>query len=284
MYYFMKYLFLFFTVAITLFIASCDTSKKVYSNRDLKHLDKSDIYGSIQENYGSYTDFYTKFSCTAGINGSNKSFKGTIKLKKDSLIWISITPGLGLELFRVQISPDSIEFMDRLKGKYFRGNYSTINKLAGVELDYNTLQSIILNELFFYGGMQRDTAEMLNMMKYRKTPKAIRMSTHIERKLKNVLKENAYPNILYHDYHINNYCLRIQKAVIKDYAKGRSMDVNYSEFTEIEGITFPDLVEISINDTIHKKEFNLELDFYKTNFSKKLNFIYKIPDSYKQIH
>lgn len=266
------------------FFFSCKTQQKVYSNRELKHLDKADIYDSIQSNYGHYSRFYTKFSCTAKINDNSKSFKGTIKLRRDSLIWISITPGLGLELFRIQLTPDSISFMDRMKSSYYIGDYKAIEELSGAEFDFKTVQSIILNEMFFYGNKERDTAELMNMMLFRKNAKNVRVSSHIERHLKNVLKENEAPDILYHDFHINNFCLRIEEVAIKDYSSKREMLVNYENFAYHDSLFFPENLHLLITDLSKNTRFDITLDFHKTNFDTDLHFNYTIPDSYKKLN
>jgi len=266
------------------FLFSCKTQQKVYSNRDLKHLDKADIYDSIQANYGDYSYFYTKFSCTARQNNNSKSFKGTIKLRRDSLIWISITPGLGLELFRIQLTPDSIEFIDRMKSTYFSGDYASIEKLSGAEVNFRSIQSILLNEMFFYGNKPRDTAELMNMMYFRKTAKNIRISSHIERKLKNVLKENERPDILYHDFHVSNFYLRIEETEIRDYATNRSMILDYSDFQQYDSLYFPDDLHMQIRDFDKMNTFDLNLDFHKTAFKDNLNFNFSVPDSYKRLN
>ena len=47
------------------------------------------------------------------FNDSNQSFsfKGSMKIRKDSLIWISISPGLGIELGRLLLDLDSVHFL-----------------------------------------------------------------------------------------------------------------------------------------------------------------------------
>src|SRR5688572_33166959 len=45
----------------------------------------------------------------------------TIRIKKDSVIWISMVPGLGIEAIRARITPDTIQIINRLQRQYIAG-------------------------------------------------------------------------------------------------------------------------------------------------------------------
>src|SRR5688572_8544952 len=52
----------------------------------------------------------------------------TIRIKKDSVIWVSVVPALGIEVARVRITPDTIQILDRLHKEYLAGNFSLLHK------------------------------------------------------------------------------------------------------------------------------------------------------------
>ncbi len=75
---------------------------------------------------------------------SSKSFNATLRIKKDSLIWISIAPALGIEVSRLSITPDSLMVLDRLKKKYLRSSFKALSQKFSIPMDFYTLQELIL--------------------------------------------------------------------------------------------------------------------------------------------
>jgi hypothetical protein len=71
-----------------------------------------------------------------------------IRMKKDSLIWISVT-GVGFEVARGLITSDSIIFMDKFHKQYFVFTYEQLSKKYNFELNFALLQSVIVGNLPF---------------------------------------------------------------------------------------------------------------------------------------
>ena len=83
-------------------------------------------------------------------NGKKTSFKTHLRIKKDSAIWISITPILGIEMARVLITQDTVKLMNRNDSEYFIGDFDYINNLFGAALDYQMLEALLIgNSLEF---------------------------------------------------------------------------------------------------------------------------------------
>jgi hypothetical protein len=61
----------------------------------------------------------------------------------DSVIWISVSPGLGIEAVRLYITPDSVFFMNRINNEYATTTFSFFNTRYQVDLDFNMLQSLL---------------------------------------------------------------------------------------------------------------------------------------------
>jgi hypothetical protein len=79
--------------------------------------------------------------------GTSNNFTANIRIKKDSLIWLSITPGMGIEVVRAIITPDSVKIINRLDNKYDAYSISYIKQTLGVEMDYYNLQNLIVGDV-----------------------------------------------------------------------------------------------------------------------------------------
>jgi hypothetical protein len=112
-------------------------------NRSITRLDKKDLI--IDEITFDYLSARTKVKYDDG----KKDISGTanIRMAYDSLIWMSITPGLGVEVARLMITRDSIYFMDRINKKFKIMGYEEIENTYKFDLNFNMIQSLILGNL-----------------------------------------------------------------------------------------------------------------------------------------
>ncbi|EOZ96733.1 hypothetical protein A33Q_2043 [Indibacter alkaliphilus LW1] len=76
---------------------------------------------------------------------SGKTTRGTINIraKKDSILWFSITPGLGLEAFRGTITKDRVMIKDRLNGQDINLTFQEVETIYDLSLSLDLLQNII---------------------------------------------------------------------------------------------------------------------------------------------
>lgn len=69
-------------------------------------------------------------------------------MKKGEVIQLSVAPLLGIEVARLEISPDRILAVDRLHKQYVEVSFDELNRMADLNLSFNVLQSLFLNEIF----------------------------------------------------------------------------------------------------------------------------------------
>lgn len=86
-----------------------------------------------------------KVRITVDQSDNPEEFSTTIRIKKDSAIWMSITPALGIEVMRVLMTNDSIYVIDRLNKTFYRKGYDFFQTYSSMPVTFQTLQNI------FYG-------------------------------------------------------------------------------------------------------------------------------------
>ena len=76
---------------------------------------------------------------------NGKTTRGTInfRAKKDSIIWFSVTPGLGLEAFRGIVTQEKVRLKDRLNGEDINMSFTEIQDRFDLKLSLDLLQNII---------------------------------------------------------------------------------------------------------------------------------------------
>ena len=73
----------------------------------------------------------------------SKVFTVRARFKKDSAIWLSITPALGIEMFRLCLTKDSVKLLNRLDQKYFVNSFDKANEVLQLKEDFKVIQSLI---------------------------------------------------------------------------------------------------------------------------------------------
>jgi hypothetical protein len=66
-----------------------------------------------------------------------------LKVWKNELIVLSVLPVMGIELFRLEATPDKVTIIDKLNRRYTIMSYEEINKLSPRRISYKILQLLI---------------------------------------------------------------------------------------------------------------------------------------------
>ena len=122
-------------IAITLF-SGCRSQRKVLKDPIKEHLEEPQF---------QFETLSMKAAIAASLNSSKEPYNltGNIRMIHDSVIWISVSPGLGIEAVRLYITPDSVFFMNRINNEYATTTFRFFNTQYQVDLDFNMLQSLL---------------------------------------------------------------------------------------------------------------------------------------------
>ena len=169
---------------------------------------------------------------------------------KDSLIWTSVAAPLGIEIFRIQLSKDSIYFINRTKKTYFIKPISYIEDYLKIDVVFNDVYNIITGnpeiEKNSYSFDFNDSCYIINSNKT--------------------------------EYKINKTNHRIIEAVFLH--KNNVFKYSFSSFKEYKGYIFPQ--KCSLESELEEKLL-IKLRYDRVVFDKKHNSSFRIPDQYVKI-
>ena len=79
----------------------------------------------------------------------NKQVNGTahIRMKKDSIIWFSVAPAVGIEVSRGMITSDTVLILNRLDKEFYVFTYPEISRYFNFQVDFKLIQNILLGNL-----------------------------------------------------------------------------------------------------------------------------------------
>lgn len=254
-------------------LASCSPARKTL-RAPLKEEGADFLFSKLKEKELKFEWFSAKFSADYVNRGKETSFSGQIRIRHDSLIWLSLTPMLGIEAMRLMITQDSVLLINRLNNTYFRGDYDYLNRFLNTNIDYDLLQAFLLgNDLQFYEeGKFRAS---IDNHEYK-------LSTGERRKLKKFVR-SSHENlkIFIQNIWLDPVNFKITRADVREIRRDNiKLESTYGNFEAMGDQLFPKTMQYTIwaDNTIR-----VHADFSKMSLEGPLQFPFKIPSSYERV-
>ena len=70
---------------------------------------------------------------------------GQLRMRRDSLIWLSVTATMGVELLRAKVSTDSVWIVNRLNKTYLAEPLDALSEQLGMPLSLPWIQTLLLD-------------------------------------------------------------------------------------------------------------------------------------------
>ena len=115
----------------------------------------------VTSNNTTQTNLTAKVKVVVDVDGKSNSTSGSLKMKKNDVIQISLVdPLLGvMELGRMEFTKTRVLIIDRINKQYVDLPYSDVSFLKQANIDFNTLQSLFWHEVFEPGKSSTKAAD-----------------------------------------------------------------------------------------------------------------------------
>lgn len=139
-------------VLMVAFLASCSTTKSTKKAHSIEGMTETEFVGNVIENAAGWKALTARMALSVDLEGKGETkVSGTLRIKKGEVVQVSIAPVLGIEVARVEISPNGILAIDRMNKRYVDVSFEEVKSLVKTDLNFHTLQALFLNELFLPG-------------------------------------------------------------------------------------------------------------------------------------
>lgn len=252
----MKKLLLLFII-ISLY--SCRATKPVLKQSHAK--DEIASEKIIASHYANKTDFKTIYLKTAVHFEDEKQAQNVsaeIRIKKNEIISVSIR-FLGITMAKALITPNRVQYYEKIGGKFFDGNYESLSKFLGTDLDFNKVQNLFIGQAL----------DDLTKEKY---------INSIEDKLYKL--ENIDDAKTKKTFYFDSESFHVTKQLISQSEQSRSLQIVYPEYKQYLEMNLP--TSILIGALIEKGRTNIKIDYNSATFNEEINFPYSVPEGYEQ--
>lgn len=249
-------------VLAVLILTGCKTTKTIAKTEIKQQANPiAQVILQIQNNQPHFkTANVSKMSLGLDVNDRKLNVSATCKIRKDSAIFLSIQPFMGIELFKAELTTDSMRVFDKMNHRYYIVDYSFFQKRFGVNVDFNSFQSLLTAQFFCVGkkDVQTDSCKL--------TP------------LTNGLNEIDFNTTVLTQSTTISAANIIQQVILKTTNSNYQLQTDYSEYAVLNGVSFPQKIVLQVNG--QKAKNVCEFSILKVDFNTDLKFVNTNPDRY----
>lgn len=260
-------------IGLSIGLLSCKTQRTIIK-APIKEQGADYLINKLDENEFRFKWFSARFSASYAQDKKKTDFSGQIRIQKDSVIWISISPAMGIEMVRLMITNDSVMFLNRWEKTYFKGDYTVVNRFLQTNLNFDILQSFIIgNDFQFYENASFRAAQDGGLY---------RLSTMGRNKIKKEFENNDNgPLMLIQNIWLDPYSFKILRVNVKEYLlDNRKFEAYYDDFQSLDDQLIPTSINVNVTSQ-SLQEINIK--FSKLSLNEPFTFPFSIPSKYEKL-
>ena len=249
-------------VLMSVFVISCKSKAVAVQNADKTVETLKEDKKAIAKHYDNKLDFktlYIKASAKYVDEKQSQNVSAEIKIEKDKQILISVR-FLGITMAKALITPTTVSYYEKIKGSYYEGDFTSLSKWLGTELDYSKVQNLLVGEAL----------DDLRKGKYTQTivENLIRLEDEKETNVKK-------------SFFLDSDKYLLQKEQISQTTENIMLEIKYSDNKTFDQGVLPTSIEINAIQPKGKTDINL--NYNNISFNEELSFPYSVPSGYKEV-
>jgi hypothetical protein len=132
---------------LILFLSACSLKKATIVTPVSAGLSTSSFIDSVHASSLDLDWFSAKIKGSILSQGNQLPVNANLRIRTDSIIWVSVSAVFGIEAFRMVVTPDSVKILNRLSNTYFVGNIQSLADEYGVPLSFYDFQDVLLAKM-----------------------------------------------------------------------------------------------------------------------------------------
>lgn len=238
----------FLLLAVLAAVQSCKKSAKDKTSsvkNEQRVLVYPDTSWQLLSRYPPYFSLKSKVDFNDGHTAM--SFVANVRMRKDSLIWVSFTGPFGVEVIRAMIDRDSVKIWNKLSNERSTQPVSSLNRFLPFTPTLFDIQDFLLGNplLISTAKPSISNADIMRIF----------------------TQDNARYSVQ-HNVDMQNYTL--SELLLKDKMEKQQMDATFESYERLQGYAFSKARNIKINRG--EQKMDLELDIYKYGEVERLDF------------
>ncbi|MEN2486429.1 DUF4292 domain-containing protein [Flavobacterium sp. B11] len=249
-------------LVLSIAVISCKSKAVAVQGNTSQTIVEKEDKKVIEKHYDNKLDFstlYIKASARYADEKQSQNVTAEIRIEKDKQILISVR-FLGITMAKALITPSAVSYYEKMNGTYYEGDFTSLSKWLGTDLDYSKVQNLLVGEAF----------DDLRKGKYTQTivDNLFRLDEEKDANLKKT-------------FFLDGEKYLIQKEEISQPSENRTLQIAYSDTKNFDQGILPTSIEI--NAVQPKGKTSINLNYNNISFNEELSFPYSVPSGYKKV-
>lgn len=240
---------------LCLIITSCGSALTA-TDTALANAKKGQVIQAHSKNRTQFTTMKSKLSARYKDEKQSRSITVDLRMEQGKQIWMS-AKFLGITVAKVYITPDRVQFYEKLNKRYFDGDYSLISDFLGEPLEYQQLEQLLLGQ----------AVEPLAQHPF-----------SIDDNQYQFLTQQLVEKL----FKIRPSDFKLSEQSIRKPQDNSYLEITYPEYQIVDKKTIPR--ELKVKAKRDNKISQVELLFKNIEFNKTLSFPFSIPSNYKRMN
>ncbi|MDR0712914.1 MAG: DUF4292 domain-containing protein [Bacteroidales bacterium] len=202
------------------------------------------------------------------LNSEQKEMSATAQLKMvcGERMQLSIQPFFGIELFRIELTHDSVKMLDRMNKRYMAESIEALKADATIDFNFHNLQSLLTGALFIPGEQEISPKQM----------RRFRITKDLHA---------AHLNIKDEDGRVYTFTTdgeeQLRSTSVRDKTGKYRVTWDYSDYQSVGKQRFPYKMKAAVA-VAPGKQTSLALAFSDAVVNRPLNTEFSVPAGYKR--
>ncbi|MCB9195825.1 MAG: DUF4292 domain-containing protein [Flavobacteriales bacterium] len=253
------------------FVVGCKAKKNGTEEVKMKNHSDQELIALLKASNLDCSLIKSKGNVEISYQNENYSLRGNIRIKKDSITWVSLAKA-SIPVMQSVITADSLKVLDKMGKRYYLNTIASINDLINTEIDHEILQDFFLGQAvaFDYDGEYNVSKEDHHYL----------ISSERSKKIEKLVKKGKIKDepILYRCW-IEPKNFKCHKVIVNLLAQQTELTVVYANWEQIGEKWFPMNAALSV--TTPTDSASLIIEYGKVECVEELDFPFNIPDSYE---
>jgi hypothetical protein len=261
---------LFLMMAVLL--ANCSSKKKTVSAVQISNNENQEMVVNSNlsttkmvqdvmqlESSKTFKTLFIKASARYEDASQSQNVQTDIRIKKDEIILVSVRI-VGITMAKALITPDKVQYYEKANGTHFEGDFTTLSRWLGTELNFGKLQNLLIGNALF--DLSKEKLESKSTEKEH----GLFAINHLIEKEFWIQKDNHHL--------IKQSFLRIPE--------NQKLQIHYPSFQQQQTIILP--AEILLEAIQESAKTSISLKYTSVVLNEDFSFPYSVPQGSKLIN
>jgi hypothetical protein len=248
------------SLMLVFLLVSCKSKQLILNSEAADEISAQNIISKYNSNNFDFSTLYIKANAKYKDDKQSQGVTAEIKIKKNEKILVSVR-FLGITMAKALITPNSVQYYEKINGSYFEGDYIALSKWLGTDLDYNKVQNMLLGKAL----------DDLTKSKYKAS---------ISDKLYKLEDTEDKKNIKEFYFESEQFLVKKQQVFQQEFS--RNFMILYPEYQKQQDLFLPLVLNIEADQD--NKKTTIDIDYKSVSVNEEFTFPYSVPDGYERIY